>query len=172
MIMVLGPHKKKSEARADVEADKAKRDRRAGGRPGGRAAEAERRPQPGSRQRGRTAVGAPDGRRAVRRGPTCGTQTLRRRAWTPALTRRGPADAVTCAQMRHGTIERKEHTAMPKMKTHCGAKKRFRVTGSGQADAPARPARSHLETKYKRQHAWPTRRVAPATPRSQAAARL
>ena len=105
MLMVLGPHKKKTEAKADVRAE---RDRRMAEREAD--AEAERVEQAARRAQH---AAEPHGQAAARSGGQ------------PRPRRRPELDATI---PRH----RKRAHTMPKMKTHSGAKKRFRVTGSGK----------------------------------------
>ncbi len=121
MIMVLGPHKKKAEAKAELKAEKAEKaaaheaeleEERRSTRRSAAAAATSRRPS-----QAQAAVGEPRPRHVTRR---------RRRP--PA--RRGEKD-----------------NEMPKNKTHSGASKRFRVTGSGKLRRQKAGLRHNLEKK-------------------------
>ena len=110
MIMVLGPHKKKSEAKAEV---KAEREERAAAREAERAEEhAELTAGPRRSPRRRRSAAAP-------------------RTSTPRSKRN----------------EREGTNTMPKNKTHSGASKRFRVTGSGKIRRQKTGLRHNLEQK-------------------------
>ena len=114
MLMVLGPMKKKTEARADVRAE---RDRR--------AAERRRRRRGGAEPAGRPAGrSTPPSRRSA--APWSGRQ--------PGSRRRGLRSRDRTNDLGHRAHDDREKgaAAMPKMKTHSGAKKRFKVTGSGK----------------------------------------
>ena len=122
--MVLGPHKKKAEAKVEQ------------GRQG-RAAPPERRPEVPSTERAATAQRPRPGSRA-------------RSRLDPDMD---PTDPTARIETRRRT--------MPKNKTHSGASKRFRVTGSGKMRRQKAGLRHNLEHKSSKL----TRRMA-APPRS------
>ena len=120
MIMVLGPHKKKAEAKVEQQARQGGahgRARRRGCR-GGRGARdrACRRPR-----------GPEEGARSLRE-PGPGDRGLRPHGPTPDLASSHHTPYTTA-----GTTYEEKH--MPKNKTHSGASKRFKVTGSGRSAA-------------------------------------
>ena len=122
MIMVLGPTKKKAEAMAEQRA--------AATSPGTAHARARRRR--GSERRHRrpaTALEAEARGRAAEASADRGAD-----ATAPHQRhRRRPDHSLTAAAPNASTTERhKENGTMPKKKTHSGAKKRFRVTGTGK----------------------------------------
>ena len=113
MIMVLGPTKKKAEAKAEQR-----------------------------RKRDEDAAGAPDADDAAGDGRTC-RGDRRSPPWRPEAP---AATASQAAEYRPAPAAPRPHVppterptrrsaAMPKMKTHSGAKKRFRVTGRARSCA-------------------------------------
>jgi len=119
MIMVLGPHKKKSEARVDVEAEMRS------GRPNVRPRSRRSAPSAPSRLRHTRPSAPPAPRRSRRVRQTTSTRSddqLR-----PLAGCRSPSIQDRVNDRKSGA-----HTAMPKMKTHSGMKKRVRITGSGK----------------------------------------
>ena len=122
MIMVLGPHEEE-------------------GRGQGRASARQSRPtrtprRVAGRRRRRHRRGRPPRRADDRRS---GRRTAPRRSPRPPIAgRRGrrPRAAVQLTHHRRsgrtGTQTTRRTAAMPKMKTHSGAKKRFRITGTGK----------------------------------------
>ena len=157
MIMVLGPHKKKAEARAEKAADRAERRSvtiaaSVGRRRSSRAGRSRR------RARGRDA----DRRRVPRRAAADAEPGRRRRPTRPARPHQSRTpDAGRARQhaqhdRRTPATDDEENGAMPKKKTHSGAKKRFRVTGSGKVLREQANRRHLLEDKSSRR----TRRLA------------
>ena len=115
MIMVLGPHKKKSDAKARGE-----------GREGGRAppsAAAEQAEEHAERSR------------------------PRRPAPKKERGRSENLDPEIEADNRSTATRTNERHEMPKNKTHSGASKRFRVTGSGKIRREKAGLRHNLEKK-------------------------
>ena len=113
MIMVLGPHKKKSEAKAEVQAAK----------------------EPSA---------PPRARPSAPRSTPSGARARRRR--TPKKERRR-SENLDPDDRAAGNTSRRNATHMPKMKTHTGAAKRFRVTGSGKIRRQQAGLRHNLEQK-------------------------
>ena len=142
MIMVLGPHKKKAEARAERAADKARRDEAAAG-----DAEAADRV---TRSRDRA-----DGRRPtshrVHRVHRPGPRRVRRPAGLAGTTRTSPRPPPAASSHPHDSrptrAHRGERREMPKNKTHSGTKKRFRLTGTGKVMREQANRRHLLENK-------------------------
>ena len=132
MIMVLGPHKKKAEAKVEMKAAKAER------RPP-RAAE---RGRGARRAHARTTPGTPWRRRRSAGAPRTSTPRSRPDASDRATSGRAdrrPRDAPARRQRGRDT--------MPKNKTHSGASKRFQVTGSGKIRRQKAGLRHNLEQK-------------------------
>ena len=169
MIMVLGPHQKKAEAKAE------ERRRASSPRPAVFAHRGVR-----SRRGAAEAGGDGDGRRARPTSTPTRRRTLRsRRRPTPAATRLRQTDVTNPERTAPGGTagrtppydrepggregqRRGDHGAMPKMKTHSGAKKRFRVTGTGkimreQATTPLLEHKSVAATRALStgRRAWP-----------------
>ena len=118
MVMVIAPTKKKAQAMAEQRRRRDESGTAPRGTPTPSAHERDRRP--GDRPRGR--------RRGRRRPRRAADEPPRPRTRPPRATRppdRRPPNAST-------TETHKEIGTMPKNKTHSGAKKRFRVTGSGK----------------------------------------
>ena len=122
MIMVLGPHKKKAEAKIEMKAAKESDGRRAGRR------EAEERAERTAAAR-RPAGGAEEGARPLRE-PRSRDRSLR-----PPPAPPSPSSTT------------KREREMPKNKSHSGAGKRFRVTGSGKILREKAGKRHNLEKK-------------------------
>ncbi len=122
MIMVLGPTRKKAEAKAE---QRRKRDEDASGRTGRTC-----------RGDGRTCRGD----RRTRRGDG---RTCRHRLAGRGVT---PPPAAPRPQSHHRTTEG-DRPPMPKMKSHSGTKKRFRITGSGKVMREQAGGRHLLEHK-------------------------
>ena len=114
MIMVLGPHRKKAEAKVELRRREADPDGRARRRRGRASARSVRPTTPATPWRRR--------RNAVARR----TSTPRSKPDAPR------ADAAPSADRVRSARETARDSAMPKMKTHSGAKKRFKVTGTGK----------------------------------------
>ena len=129
MIMVLGPHKKKADAKIDAAA--AKEEKMAE-----RAADRGRRATPSARQRTRPARWPPR-RSAV--APRTSTPRSR-----PDRSDGSIAPAATVGTQ---TTTDQRSREMPKNKTHSGASKRFRVTGSGKILREKAGKRHNLEKK-------------------------
>ncbi len=106
MIMVLAPTKKKSEARAEQRRRRDEAAHSADLEPDDRRTRARHRRCRARRHRGRRGRHRGAGRRRVGRGPT--------------------------TTVPHARPRRRRSAPMPKNKTHSGAKKRFRITGSGK----------------------------------------
>ncbi len=119
MIMVLGPNKKKAEAKAEVKAAK-------------QEAAAERDAEKAAEHAERVAAPA-----ARRRRP-------RRSARPRPSTRHRPDEPAGLPDTDHEAEGAKK---MPKNKTHSGASKRFRVTGSGKILREKAGKRHNLEKK-------------------------
>ena len=126
MIMVLGPTKKKAEAKAEQRRDERDEDAASSG-----AAEA------------RTCRGA--GRTRPRR-PTHPPRRRKHRPPPPRRPRSNTAPAAPRPQSHHRTTEG-DRPPMPKMKSHSGTKKRFRITGSGKVMREQAGGRHLLEHK-------------------------
>ena len=145
MIMVLGPHKKKAEAKAEAAR--------------GRAAPRPSAPRTGARQAER---GAPPSRPAHEAERAAGARRSRGSARHPPdgdAARRVRPSGRTATRRAART---RRDGAMPKMKTHSGAKKRFRMTGSGKVHARRANKRHLLEHKSSKREAS----ARPATSRS------
>ena len=140
MIMVLGPTKKKAEAKAEQRAPASStppsrpRARAAAPRRGSRG----RRRRPAATQAASRRAAGPADRRRPPPPPSDRPAVTRRRREPPA-----PTDHVR--PLTHAT--RRRSAPMPKMKTHSGAKKRFRLTGTGKVMREQAGGRHLLEHK-------------------------
>ena len=134
MVMVLGPTKKKAEAKAEQRRSREQHDQRGATRP----------TRPSGRAGGpaavRRAAGAPRPRRPTRPPPPPSEPAV--------VTSRGASPRHRHDHVRpltHAT--RRRSAPMPKMKTHSGAKKRFRITGTGKVMREQAGGRHLLEHK-------------------------
>ena len=128
MIMVIGPHKKKAEAKAEQRRQARTRTPRRGAAAAADAAPRRRTP-------------AADGRRGV------DPPSRQRQAAETASPGRHSSQARRTPGTRPDSDDEGETAAMPKMKTHSGAKKRFRLTGTGKVMREQAGRRHLLEHK-------------------------